>query len=159
MKMEKISRSQKKRNAQALQKLGEQLIFLSDAQFEALKLPEDLMEAVAMARGIKQREAHRRQLQYIGRLMRSIDPAVIQAAMEKACAGEVESKRRFKLVERWRDELVAGDVERFGWLVDNFSSIDSDELSQLISNAQGKQPQVNPKKAGKSLFRYLVRLT
>lgn len=156
--MEKLSRTKKKKAAQAMQKLGEQLVHLSDAQFASLELPEELIEAVAMARQIRQHEARRRQLQYIGKLMRDFDPVIVEAAIEKIKAGETEKKRRFKLVERWRDELVGGDTERFAWLIEKFPVIDPDELKQLISNAQGKQPQIKPKTAGRVLFRYLSAL-
>lgn len=156
--MEKISRTQKKRAAQALQKLGEQLVHLSDAQFALLKLPEELMEAVSMARQIKQHEARRRQLQYIGRLMRHFDQSQVEAAIEKINAGESDQKRRFKLVERWRDELVGGNDERLTWLVEKYPAIDPVELNQMVKNARGDHPQTNPKKAGRALFRYLNAL-
>lgn len=156
--MEKVSRTKKKQAAQALQKLGERLVRLSDAQFSLLELPEELMEAVAMARQIKQHEARRRQLQYIGKLMRNFDQIIVEEAIEKIKAGESDKKRRFKLVERWRDELVAGDKDRFVWLLENFPVIDPDELKQLIRNARGDQPQIKPKKAGRVLFRYLSAL-
>jgi ribosome-associated protein len=156
--MDKMSRTKKKKAAQALQKLGEQLVHLSDAQFALLDLPKDLMEAVAMARQIKQHEARRRQLQYIGKLMRNFDPAVVEAAIEKIRAGESEIKRQFKLVERWRDELVGGDKERLTWLIEKYPAINPDELNQLVSNARGEQAQIKPKKAGRVLFRYLSAL-
>jgi ribosome-associated protein len=156
--MEKLSRTKKKQAAQALQKLGEQLVHLSDAQFALLELPEELMAAVAMARQIIQHEARRRQLQYIGKLMRKVDQVLVEAAIEKIKAGETEKKRQFKLVERWRDELVDGDKERFNWLIEKFPVIDPDELKQLVDNAQGRQKQIKPKKAGRVLFRYLSAL-
>ena len=156
--MEKLSRTKKKQAAQALQKLGEQLVHLSDAQFPMLELPEELMEAVSMARQIKQHEARRRQLQYIGKLMRNFDQVLVEEAVEKIKAGESEKKRQFKLVERWRDELVGGDTDRFAWLIEKFPVINPDELKQLVSDAQGEQPQIKPKKAGRVLFRYLSAL-
>jgi ribosome-associated protein len=156
--MEKISRTQKKRAAQALQKTGERLVRLSDAQFNALVLPEDLLEAVALAREIKSHEAKRRQLQYIGRLMREIGSLDIEKELERISAGEAEEKRRFKLVERWRDELVAGNADRQAWLADQYPSIDPQELGRLVGNAQGKQPGTSAKKARRMLFRYLSRV-
>lgn len=156
--MEIISRTKKKKAAQALQKLGEQLVHLSDAQFALLDLPEDLMEAVAMGRQIKQHEARRRQLQYIGKLMRSFDQVMVEEAIEKITAGESEKKRRFKLVERWRDELVGGDTERLAWLIEKYPGLNPDELKQLVSNARGDRLQIKSKKAGRVLFRYLSAL-
>ena len=141
-----------------MQKLGEQLVYLSDAQFAVLELPVELMEAVAMARQISRHEARRRQLQYIGRLMREYDPGVIQSAIDSLTSGENEKKRRFKLVEKWRDELVLGDDARFDWLLKNFPNIDPIELRSLVKNACEDSSRKNPKKAGRMLFRYLSAL-
>ncbi len=157
--MERTSRTKKKKAAQAKQKLGEQLVHLSDAQFAAVELPEELLEAVAMARHIKSHEARRRQLQYIGRLMREIDSGMIEEAIDKiTTSGETEKKRQFKLVERWRDELVDGDHTRFAWLIETFPDIDPDELNLLVNNARGNPSLKSPKKAGRLLFRYLSAL-
>jgi len=138
--------------------MGEQLVLLSDAQFAALSVPDELLEAVAMARQIKSHEARRRQLQYIGRLMREYDPAEIEKALESITSGEEEKKRQFKLVERWRDELVDGNEERLGWLMAHYPVIDAVELNRLVENARGKQVGVHPKKARRMLFRYLSRI-
>ena len=156
--MERTSRTKKKKAAQAKQKLGEQLVHLSNAQFAAVELPEELLEAVATARHIKSHEARRRQLQYIGRLMRDIDSGMIEEAIGNITSGKTEKKRRFKLVERWRDELVDGDHTRFAWLIETFPDIDPDELNLLVNNARGNPSLKSPKKAGRLLFRYLSAL-
>jgi ribosome-associated protein len=156
--MEKISRTQKKKAAMALQKLGEQLVHLSDAQFSVLELPGELKDAVALARRIKQHEARRRQLQYIGRLMRQFDPGIIQGAIDNLTAGENQRRRKFKLVEKWRDELVSGDDQRFRWLVENYPSVDPQELRLLVKNARQDHHGKGLRKAGRRLFRYLSRL-
>ena len=158
MTKEKVSRTRKKKAAQALQKLGEQLVCVNDAQFNSMELPEELMEAVAMARHMNSHEAKRRQLQYIGRLMREYDPADVQNALDKIEAGQAEKKRQFKLAERWRDELVAGSEERLAWISTRYPSIDAEELAGLVHNARGKRPGVNSKTAGRMLFRFLIRI-
>jgi ribosome-associated protein len=79
----KPSKSARKREHQARQKLGEELITLRDAELESLELDEDLLEAVMEARSIKARGALRRQKQYIGKIMRHIDPEPIRAALER----------------------------------------------------------------------------
>src|SRR5580658_10642344 len=75
------SKSARKRAALAAQKLGEELVLLKDAQLQALDLPEPLIEAIREARQLRARAALARQRQYIGKLMRAIDPAPIQAAL------------------------------------------------------------------------------
>jgi ribosome-associated protein len=79
--IDKPSKSQRKREALALQDLGETLVDLKPAQLEKIPLPEKLREAVLAARQMTQRGARKRQLQYIGRLMREIDPEPIRTAL------------------------------------------------------------------------------
>ena len=79
--IDKPSKSQRKREALALQDLGETLVTLKPAQLDKMPLPDKLREAVLAARQMNQRGARKRQLQYIGRLMREIDPEPIRAAL------------------------------------------------------------------------------
>jgi ribosome-associated protein len=76
------SRSARKRHAIALQKLGVRLIHLKSAQLHSLALPEELLDAVLEAQRLRSRPALSRQQQYIGRLMRQIDPAPIEQALD-----------------------------------------------------------------------------
>ena len=77
------SRTQRKNEDRARQRLGEQLVTLPPGQLGALELPEELLEALAFARKVKSHGARRRQMQYIGTLMRHIDPQPIQAALDR----------------------------------------------------------------------------
>ena len=77
------SRTQKKNEDRALQSLGEQLVDLPLGQLENVELPDELLTAIELARKIKSRSARRRQIQYIGVLMRHIDPQPIEAALER----------------------------------------------------------------------------
>lgn len=156
--MEKISRTQKKKAAEALQKKGEQLVNLSDADFHLLEIPDELKEALAMARKLTRHEARRRQLQYIGRLMREIDGKLIDDALQKIVSHEDAKGRQFKIVERWRDELVGGGDERWRWLLENYADIDKPQLERLILNARGLSSQQSPKRAARMLFKLLSRL-
>ena len=81
------SRTQKKNEDRALQRLGEQLIALPSSQLKAMDLPEELLTAIELAHKIKSRSARRRQIQYIGALMRHIDPQPIEAALERLRPG------------------------------------------------------------------------
>ncbi len=81
------SRTQKKNEDRALQRLGEQLVALPFSQLEAMELPDELLTAIELARKIRSRSARRRQIQYIGALMRHIDPQPIKAALERIRSG------------------------------------------------------------------------
>jgi ribosome-associated protein len=78
-----LSKTKKKQQMHELQRLGETLVSLTPAQLDALALPEELSQAVREAWRIRSREARRRQIQYIGRLMRAVDPDPIRAALGK----------------------------------------------------------------------------
>ena len=90
--------------------------------------------------------------------MREIDSGMIEEAIGNITSGETEKKRRFKLVERWRDELVGGDDTRFAWLIETFPDINPDELNLLVNNARENHSLKAPQKAGRLLFRYLSTL-
>ena len=83
------SRTQKKNEDRALQRLGEQLIALPFGQLESMELPDELLTAIELAHKIKSRSARRRQIQYIGALMRHIDPQPIEASLERIRSGKI----------------------------------------------------------------------
>ncbi len=156
--MDKISRTKKKKAAEQLQKLGEALVRLDDTQLDQMDLPPELRTALSEARGFKSHGAFRRQLQYIGRLMRDCDCRPIEQALQKSAAENDAQSRRFKIVTRWRDELVNGDSDRLDWLVSTCPSIDRPHLVMLVNCACGVSTQMNAKAAARQLFRYLDAL-
>jgi len=87
MGMDYKSRTQKKNEDRALQSLGEELVALPFGQLENVELPDELLTAIELAHKIKSRSARRRQIQYIGALMRHIDPQPIEAALERIRSG------------------------------------------------------------------------
>ena len=90
----------------ALRDLGGRLIDLPDDLLDGLALEERLIEAIHEARRMKSHEAQRRQRQYIGKLMRDVDPEPINALLTKLHADDRRDKRVFANAERWRDRLV-----------------------------------------------------
>lgn len=100
------SKSQRKRAAHAAQDLGEALIRLRDIELDALDLPEPLVDAIREARHIKSRAAGARQRQYIGKLMRGIDPEPIRTALAARSARDALETQLFKRAESWRERLI-----------------------------------------------------
>jgi ribosomal 50S subunit-associated protein YjgA (DUF615 family) len=87
------------------------------------------------------------------------DPSEIQSAIERAEGSDGAEKRKFKQVETWRNELLAGNRSRFDWLLKNYPQADPTDLRQLISNAvAAKKRAASGKRAAKALFRYLRAL-
>jgi ribosome-associated protein len=83
------SRTRQKKEDRALQRLGEELVALPSGQLDTMELPEELMAAIELARKIRNHGARRRQLQYIGALMRHIDPQPIEAALGRIRSGNL----------------------------------------------------------------------
>ncbi len=104
------SKTERKREMHALQALGQRLVALNAAQLASIDLPEPLREALAAAQRIRAREAHRRQLQYIGRLMREIDPAPIRAQLEVWDGRSRAATAAHHRAERWRERLLDDDA-------------------------------------------------
>ena len=107
MNQPKPSKSERKRQQLELQALGEQLIALDDDLLDQLPLGERMRTAIADVRRMTAREARRRQKQYIGKLMRDVDPVPVRALLDKLRADDRREKRIFANAERWRDRLVS----------------------------------------------------
>lgn len=142
----------------ALQQLGAQLVELNEQQIETMQLPEALLEAVLEAKRLSKREARRRQLQYIGRLMRDIDAEPIRDRLDEWLGQGHERTAQLHTLERWRDELLAGDpaLERF---LRAYPHADSQKLRTLIRNARREQGAALEPRSYRELFRVLRTMT
>jgi ribosome-associated protein len=109
----KPSKSARKREYLALQKLGEQLIALTESELASLSIDERLLRAVQGARSIKSHGALRRQKQLIGKLMKSVDVEPIRLGLRLLQADEIEKKKVFAAAERWRDRLFKDRASAF----------------------------------------------
>src|SRR5438552_18845185 len=103
------SKTRRKAEVSALQTLGEALLNVSPARRAELELPERLIEALDAAQRITRRGARRRQLQFIGRLMRDIDAAPIRTRLAQCADAPNAEKARLHAVERGRERLLGGD--------------------------------------------------
>ena len=132
------SRSDLKRESTELQKLGEDLLTLRADLMERLELPEKLRDAVQEAKRISNFEGKRRQMQFIGKLMRLLPPETplaIRAALEEQHSGSAQETLDLHLAEQWRDELIADEDALGRWLAD-FAQTDTQQLRALIRQAR-----------------------
>ena len=127
------SKSVAKDESTELQKLGEQLLILSVAQIAKLDLPEKLVDAVAEAKRITNFEGKRRQMQYIGKLMRKVEPEPIRAAVDAARTGSAADTLALHRAELWRDDLIANDDALPRWIAEHPADSDEYDLQQLRS--------------------------
>jgi ribosome-associated protein len=109
------SKSQRKRESHELQRLGAALAELTEERLAPLALPEGLHDALAEYRRTRSHEGRRRQLQYVGKLMREVDPAPLREAVAAARLGSARDTLRLHEAERWRDALLADDAALTEW--------------------------------------------
>ena len=150
------SKSARKRDSSELQALGEALIDLPKADFDALPLPETLRDAVVLARRITAHGGLYRQKQYIGKLMRKIDAEPIRAALAARREDERLQARRVHRVEHWRDRIVKEGTPAIEQFVSEVSArVSAERLNALLAEVRRDQDRGLTPKASRELFRVL----
>jgi ribosome-associated protein len=150
------SKSARKREADAAQALGTRLTALKESELEALQLPEQLHEAIMLAKRITSRGGLARQRQYIGKLMRDIDTAPIEAALGQKSRDSALDAERHKRVETWRGRLLAEGPAALDELQSWCPQADRKALQALISKASGARVDPGTREAAsRELFRAL----
>jgi ribosome-associated protein len=154
-KEETRSKSQRKREVDELQALGERLVAFSAERITKIVADPELREALLLAKEITQRGALRRQLQYIGRLMRTAEVGPIRHALDEFTRVKSSESATFSRIKGWRDRLVAGEEEVFAELGKRFPGKDLQGLGPLTEKAQKEKELGRPPKAYRELFRVL----
>lgn len=148
------SKTRKKAQMHALQKLGVELVELSKERLASMQLPETLVEAIRDAQRITAHEGRRRQMQYIGRLMRDIDPAPIQERLD-AWRGQSKAEiARQHGMERLRDKLIADDAALTEF-AQKHPDVDLQALRNLIRNARKEATEGRPPKSYREIFKVI----
>jgi ribosome-associated protein len=146
------SKSERKRQQLELQGLGEKLIELKEADLADLALDEKLHKAVRDAANMKSHGALRRQKQYIGKLMRDVDPEPIRAALARLNADEIRDKRLFARAERWRDRIVQGNGDTLSEF-NVATGTDDAELPRLLAELEVAFDERSEKTVRRKIFR------
>ena len=152
-----VSKSEIKRDAEQLKKLGAKLVELTQTNLEKIPLDEILLDAVELAQRL-QKEAKRRQLQYIGKLLRNIDVEPIQEALDKLENKHNQQQVILHKLELLRDELIAKGDDALADLFNSYPQTDRQHLRNLIRSAQKEKEQNKPPKAYREIFQYLKEL-
>ncbi|WP_460529047.1 ribosome biogenesis factor YjgA [Chitinimonas naiadis] len=155
--IEYVSKSQMKRDVEALQDLGVQLIALSKMQLKKLDLPEALLVAIKDAQKITANGAIKRQRQYIGKLMREVDPAPIRALLDSLRGDNDQQTAWLHQIERTREELLTDD-KAVAALISEHPEVDIQQLRQMIRNARAERAAQKPPKHYRSLFQFLKEI-
>lgn len=148
------SKTQRKKEMHDLQALGAELVELTDDQLASIELPENLLDAVNQARRVTKFEARRRQLQYIGKLMRHVDPAPIRNRISAWKAVSATHTARLHAIERWRTRLLEDDAAMTE-LLNEYPDADAARLRLLVRNAARERAGGQAPKSYRALFRLL----
>jgi ribosome-associated protein len=151
---ELVSKTRKKREMTELQALGAALVEVPEGQLQGFLLTENLLNAVLEAKRIKSHEAKRRQMQFIGRLMREVDPAPIRARLAAIEGGSAQANARHRRLEAWRTRLMDDDAALTEFAAEH-PGADLQALRTLIRNARKEQKEAKPPRAYRELFRFI----
>lgn len=151
---ERPSKSQRKRETTALQSLGESLLRLPASALARIDMPENLRQALADAAHIKAHEARRRHMQYIGRLMRELDPQPLRAAIDNATGASKQAVALMHRCERLRDRLLDDESALYDVLT-LLPAADVQELRAAIRAARRERDEGRPPKHARQIYRWL----
>jgi len=152
------SRSQLKRDSQKLKNLGEQLVDMPENHLQKFDLDESLKSAIYEARRLKNRDARRRQIQYIGKLMRNLDLAEIEQSMNRLNHQSQTYRQHFSKLETWRERLINEGDSAIDALIAIYPDADRQQLRNLQRQANREIELKKPPTASRKLFKYLKEL-
>jgi ribosome-associated protein len=151
---EPISKSERKRRAHRLQALGRQLTGLKAEDLAELDLPDKLLHAILEFQRFPSHEARRRQLQFIGRLMRDLDIEPLQQALDAMHGHSAQAQYEFHQLERWRDRLLA-EPDALTEFMNEHPHTDVQQLRHRIAQVHRAASEEQQRGAYRALFRFL----
>ena len=150
-----ISKSQRKREAQALLDLAKDLVSMPAARLKSLPVDEELRDAIDFTRSIKSHGARKRQLMTVGKMLRLRDNQVLLDAVANFDQKTRQENARFHHIETWRDHLLAGDDQVLSGLLEMVPDANAQVLRQLIRNARKEAKLNKPPASARKLFKLL----
>jgi ribosome-associated protein len=155
---QRLSKSARKREAAALQELGVKLSALPDQEIKALDLPDPLFVALRDLRRLPSHGAQIRQRQYIGKLMRDIDPEPVLAKLAERKQRHDLEIRHFQQIERWRDRLLSEPASGLDELLREYPKADRATLARLLDKAEKERLEQRSPVGAREVFAFLREL-
>src|ERR1700693_5442253 len=155
---QRLSKSARKREAATLQELGVQLSALPDQEIKALGLPDSLFTALRDLRRLPSHGAQIRQRQYIGKLMRTIDPEPVLAKLAERKQRRCVEIRHFQQIERWRDRLLSEPAVALDELLQEYPNADRAALARLLEKAEKERLEQRSPVGAREVFAFLRQL-
>jgi ribosome-associated protein len=152
------SHAKMKRESAELLELGRELVLLPQDKLDWLALPEQVAEAVRLGRTISAHGALKRQIKYIGKLLRQIDAGPIRSALDDIKSDSAAAARRQHRIEQWRDRLIAEGDEAVNALVGEFPGADRQLFRKLVRGAREEREQAKSPRHARQLFQEIRHL-
>jgi len=153
-----VSKSQKKRDCEALQSVSDKLLELKPEELALLDLPDELEDALQEAHRIHSNSALKRQRQYLGKIMRNCDSSKIVKQLNAVIHRHDTNTAQFRKIERWRDRLVDNDKAVLGEIINELPDLDRHHVHNLVRQAAKEALAEKPPTASRKLFKYLREL-
>jgi ribosome-associated protein len=150
-----VSKSQLKRDMQAIVELTEKLLSYPMEKIAACGVGEKALQALQEARPMKASGAKKRQLKYVAKLLKNEDTDTLQKLVDQTEASQLAENRKFHELEKWRDRLIAEGDTAIEPLLEAIPGIDRQHVRQLVRVAQKELEQQKPPAAARKLFKYL----
>lgn len=154
-----ISKSQRKRDCDSLQKISDRLLKLKPEELALINLPDELEDALHEAHRIKSNSALKRQRQYLGKIMRTCDSDHIENQLNSIIHRNDTNTAHFKKIEHWRDRLIENDREVLGEIIREHPSLDRQHVHNLVRQAAKEASADKPPVASRKLFKYLREIS
>jgi ribosome-associated protein len=152
---ERPNKSLLKREAEDLKRLGDQLVDMAPSELARIPLPENLRDAIELARRISAHGGAARQRQLIGKLLRKNDVTEIRAALDAKALEERLQAREFHRIETWRNRLLSEGDTAVDALLASTPQLDAGRLRSLVGTARHEAARGRPPAAARELFRWL----
>lgn len=150
------SKTEIKQEAQEIKKIGEKLVNLGEAALAKMPLDDHVREAIVLARNInKKKDGYRRQLQFIGKLLRKIDLAPLESALLELQMHHQVNNAKFHELELLRDKLINGGDAEIQNTLDAYPFLERQKLRQLLRQVAKEKKLEKPPAAARELFKYL----
>jgi ribosome-associated protein len=156
---EQLSKTQIKAQMVAMQKLGESLVHLGQSSLSKIPMDPELLDAVMLARKIlRKKEGYRRQLQLIGKIMRNIDIAPIEQALNNIKSAHKKLNDAFHGTEMLRDAMLKEGDSKIESAITDYPLLDRQKIRQYVRQANKQLAENKPPKASRELFQYLKQI-
>lgn len=150
-----ISKSERKREAERITQLGKTISELGEPDIRRLPLDDAVLDAVLTLRSITTRGARKRQLLYLGKLLRKSDLGELERGLAQLQQAAKTANQHFHAVEAWRDQLLQDGPDALSEFVRQYPECDRQRLRQLLRNARREQELNKPPKSSRELFKHL----